>query len=86
MQSQLEKTKAEYEKRLQDIKGEAEGLQNEISGLQAAKAELEKGHSDADSNIQQAREEALQQVRGAQVRQLVAKHSVWHNVLMQICT
>ena len=67
VQSQLEKTKADYEKRVQDIKREAEDLRTEIAGLQAAKAELESAQRNAENDIQQARDEAAQRVRQAQV-------------------
>ena len=67
VQSQLEKTKADYEKRVSDIKREAEDLRTEIAGLQAAKAELESAQRNAENDIQQARDEAAQRVRQAQV-------------------
>ena len=67
VQSQLEKTKADYEKRVQDIKREAEDLRTEIAGLQAAKADLESAQRNAENDIQQARDEAAQRVRQAQV-------------------
>ena len=67
MQSQLEKTKADYDKRLQDIKDEAEGLRTLIAELQAAKAELESKQRNAEGSLQEARDEAAQKVRQAQV-------------------
>lgn len=67
MQSQLEKTKAEYEKRVQTIKQEAEDLRTDVANLQATKTELEKAQANAEGSIQQAREEAAQKVREAQV-------------------
>jgi F0F1-type ATP synthase membrane subunit b/b' len=67
VQSQLEMTKADYEERVQDIKREAEDLRTEIAGLQAAKAELESAQRNAENDIQQARDEAAQRVRQAQV-------------------
>lgn len=67
MQSQLEKTKADYDKRLQDLKDEAEGLRTVIAELQAAKAELESKQRSAEGSLQEARDEAAQKVRQAQV-------------------
>ena len=67
MQSQLEKTKADYDKRLQDIKDEAEGLRTVIAELQAARAELESKQRSAEGSLQEARDEAAQKVRQAQV-------------------
>jgi len=67
VQSQLEKTKAEYEKRVQTIKQEAEDLRTEIAGLQATKTELEQAQANAEGSIQQARDGAAQKVREAQV-------------------
>jgi len=67
VQSQLEKTKAEYEKRVQTIKQEGEDLRTEIAGLQATKTELEKAQANAEGSIQQARDEAAQKIREAQV-------------------
>lgn len=67
MQSQLEKTKADYDKRLQDIKEEAEGLRTVIAELQAAKAELENKQRNAEGSLQAARDEAAQKIRQAQV-------------------
>ncbi len=68
VQSQLEKTKAEYEKRVQTIKQEAEDLRtDDAQDLQATKTELEKAQANAEGSIQQAREEAAQKVREAQV-------------------
>lgn len=67
MQSQLEKTKADYDKRVQDIRDEAEALRGEIAALQAAKAELEKWQRNAEGSLQEARDEAAQKVRQAQV-------------------
>ena len=71
MQSQLEKTKADYEKRVEAIKQEAEDLRTEIASLQAAKAELEAAQAKAEGSIQQARDEAAQVVRESQVGQLL---------------
>ena len=68
MQSQLEKTKADYEKRLQDIKDEAETLRGVIAELQTAKAELENWQRNAEGSLQESRDEAAQKVRQAQVR------------------
>ena len=67
VQSQLEKTKADYERRVEAIKQEAEELRAEIASLQAAKAELEAAQAKAESSIQQARDEAAQKVRDTQV-------------------
>ena len=67
MQSQLEETKADYDKRLQDIKEEAEALRGVIAELQAAKSELEEKQRNAESSLQEARDEAAQKLRQAQV-------------------
>ena len=68
MQSQLETTKADHEKRVEAIKQEAEELRAELAGLQAAKAQLEAAQANAEGSIQQARDEAAQKVRETQVR------------------
>ena len=67
MQIQLEKTKAEYERRVDAVKRENEDLRTELASLQKTKAELEAAQANAEGSIQQAREEAAQRVREAQV-------------------
>lgn len=75
VQSQLEKTKADYEKRVEAIKEEAEELRAELAGLQAAKGQLEAAQANAEGSIQQARDEAAQNVRETQVGPFSASSS-----------
>ena len=84
VQSQLEKTKTEYEKRVQTIKQEAEDLRTDVANLQATKTELEKAQANAEGSIQQARDEAAQKVRNAQVRSATAMPCAMTNLELQL--